>query len=158
MSLAFNPLSEEEVLNLIEPGIYDFQVKEAADGTSKTSGNPRIALILTVWDKNGKERIVFDYLTVAMMYKIKHFCDATGLEKMYQAGTFSSKDCIGKSGKCKIRIDESPGYPPKNAVADYVMTDKGAVKVPLANESSLGRRPEFSSKTKDELTDDDIPF
>jgi hypothetical protein len=147
MSLSFNPLSEEEVLNLIEPGIYHFEVKEATEGFSQGSGMPRIALIVKVWDKNGREKIIFDYLTTSLLYKIKHFCDATGLEKVYESGKFSASDCTGKSGKCKIKIDSQEGYQPKNSVADYVAADKDVVEMPLS-----------SFKSKDELTDDDIPF
>jgi hypothetical protein len=119
MSLSFQPMSEEEVLNLLKPGIYKFEVRGAEDAVSK-KGNPMIKLSLVTWDEKGRERYVTDYLMAAMMYKIKHFCDATGLDDKYLSGSFNAQDCIGKTGQFKLRIEESDGYAPKNSVQDYI--------------------------------------
>lgn len=159
MSFSFPPMTEDELqaLNMVDDGIYDFEVVKATQKTSK-SGNQMIELQLLVWDKSGKAHTVFDYLVsiTSMVYKIKHFCDTVGLDKEYLAGNFDVMQCDGRRGKAHIIVQagqpNSNGgmYPDKNAVRDYVMTDAGAVKVDLSGSKS----PE----PKDQLSDDDIPF
>lgn len=148
----FEPMTEEEIkaLNLIDPGVYDFEVVKAEQKTSK-SGNPMIEMVLKILDANGRERQITDYLVSmkSMMFKIKHFSDSVGLQDKYAQGTFSERDCVGRSGKVEIAIQKgqpNPNggmYADKAAVKDYVMTDKGAVKY----DSSTG-----------EMQDDAIPF
>lgn len=118
----FKPVSEEEALGLLPVGEYDFSVKHAENATSK-KGNPMIKLLLEIYDTHGKSRLITDYLMEALAYKLRHFCYATGLESKYEAGSFDAADCIGKSGKCKIKIEESDGYAPKNAAQDYIKSD-----------------------------------
>lgn len=148
----FNPLSETEVLNLIPAGEYDFLVKEAEDRHSKT-GNEMIKLTLAIWDANGNERIVFDYLLDKLMYKVKHFADAVGLEEKYLAGGYSAQDCLNLSGRCKVIVDEpeenSP-YPPKNSIKDYCKADKNA-----AVKLSSNKAPQ---KESEPFIDSDLPF
>jgi hypothetical protein len=158
MSFSFPPMTESELqaLNMVEDGIYDFNVMKATQKTSK-SGNQMIELQLVIWDKQGKEHIVFDYLVsiTSMVYKIKHFCDTVGLDKEYQSGSFDVMQCEGRTGKAHIIIQAgqpNPNggmYADKNAVKDYVMTDSGAGKVDLS-----GNTPE----PKDEFSDCDLPF
>lgn len=130
---SFVPQTEQEILNLMPAGIYDFYVNQAELTTSKKSGKPMIKLDLRVLDANGTEKVVIDYLIDTMMYKVKHFCDSVGLEAEYLSGVFDADMCIGKNGKCKIIIDEpeidSP-FNAKNAIKDYVKRDKNAPKEP----------------------------
>lgn len=146
MSFSFKPLSEEEVIGLLKPGEYAFQVKNAEDAVSK-AGNAMIRLTLAVWDDQGKERIITDYLLAALMYKVKHFCDAVGLEDKYQQGKFEAIDCVGKSGRCKIKIDEQDGYAPKNSVQDYIK-----------NKVTKLESKKEEQKDTNGFVDDDIPF
>ena len=147
--MKFNPLPESEVLNLLPVGEYEFYVKDAEDTVSQKSGAEMIKLTIAVIDKNGNERTVFDYLLESMMYKVKHFADAVGLEAEYEAGGYSAASCKNRSGKCKIIIDqpeEGSPYNPKNAVKDYVKRNPDA--------EPIKREPE---KEK-ELFDEDLPF
>ena len=68
------PLSQDELKqgDLMENGIYDFQVIKATEKISK-SGNEMIELQLKVWESNGRERFIFDYLLEQLEYKIGHF-------------------------------------------------------------------------------------
>ena len=143
MSLSFAPQTEQEVLNLLKPGVYDFQVRAAEDTISKKN-NPTIKLTLVTWDSSGRERFIKDYLSTSLMYKLKHFCDAVGLEAKYEAGSFGAADCVGKTGKFKLRVEEQDGYAPKNAVQDYV---KGGISAPVP----------VAKEVHEELNDD-IPF
>lgn len=139
---SFTPKTEEELNanNLLTPGIANFEVVQAMQKVSK-SGNSMIEMKLRIWDRNGKEKIIHDYLVdiPSMSYKIKHFCDSTEMSDKYEQGCFSDVDCIGKTGKLKIIIskDKTGGYPDKNSVADYLTTE---------------------SKKEDAFHDDDIPF
>lgn len=157
MSFPYNPMTEEQCdkerqFPLLEPGIYNFTVTKAEQKRSK-SGNPMIELTLHVWDNTGKEFNVFDYLiaTPNMMWKIKHFCDSVGLSQEYADGKFNEHMAVGRSGKAdfifqKGKAKEGGGfYKDKNAVEDYVMTDKGAQKY-------------NPSETDSKEFDDSIPF
>src|SRR5258706_6344229 len=126
----FTPMSDEELetASLIEPGIYDFEIAKSQQKISK-SGNPMAELILNIWDKNGAQRSIFDYLVFSSVplniKKVKHFCDAVGLEEQYKLGSLP-KELERYSGKVQINIqDERPNpsggfYARKNIVIDYV--------------------------------------
>jgi len=146
-----NPLNQEQLKqgDLLPAGIYDFEVVNADDRIS-SKGNEMIALMLSVYAPNGKTYNVFDYLLESLEYKLGHFCEATGLLDKYQQGHFSSSDCVGRSGKCKIYIqqDKSGQYPDKNSVADYLPPDE------RKSQSSKTLPP----STNQDGFDDDIPF
>lgn len=149
----FTPMTESEIQasSLLEAGVYDFQVAKSTRKTSK-SGNPMAELQINVWDKEGKQHLIFDYLvfsTIALnIRKLKHFCDSVGISDQYNKGAIP-EELERLSGKVEIGIqDEQPKpgggvYPKKNVVVDYVVTDKGAVKVELQVDPSLN---------------DDLPF
>jgi hypothetical protein len=145
--MKFQPKSESEIINagLLEEGIYDFNVSYAEDKVSR-AGKDMIELKLTVFDKEGKEKIIRDYLLEAMSFKLRHFCEVTGLIEKYNKGEFTADDCLGKSGKVSIKIqkgDVNPNggfYPDKNSVKDYVKSELKQVE------------------NKDNFESDDVPF
>lgn len=152
--MRYSPKSEQELQeqNLILKGIYQFQVIESEDTVSK-AGNEMIKLRLKLWDNEGNERTVYDYLTEAMLYKLKHFCDIVGLVDKYEAGTLHADDCMYKMGRVSIDIQKGNAnpnggmYPDKNVVKDYVVAPASSVNVPLTP----------ANKVDPEL-DDEIPF
>jgi hypothetical protein len=148
MSFSFQPKSEEEVLNLLKPGTYNFLIKQAENAVSK-KGNSMIKLTVVVYDEQARERYITDYLMEAMLYKVKHFCDATGLEDKYKQGKFDAMDCINRTGKCKVRIEESDGYAPKNSIQDYIKCEKNNVPA---------NSPILAHVVKDPVFDNDVPF
>jgi len=145
--MRFNPKSENELnsFGLLEDGEYDFAVNAAEDKLSK-AGKEMIELKLIVWDKNGKDRFIFDYLLEAMAFKLRHFCEAMGLEKEYDAGEIKAEHCVGKSGKVLIGVQkgnakpEGGTYPDKNQVKDYIKSEIKPVE------------------KKDDFISDDVPF
>lgn len=149
--MRFTPRTEEEVqqYKLIEPGVYSFEVVGAQDKFSR-AGTEMIELKLKVWDNNGKERLVFDYLLEALDYKVRHFCYATGIGTKYEDGTLQAEDCFFKTGKVDIYIakDKTGKYPDKNAVKDYVVMPEGIANV---------MNPALAKQEEVELNDD-IPF
>jgi hypothetical protein len=146
MTYQFNPLTEEELnaVELVEDGIYDFEVIKSVRKVSRT-GNHMAELNIRFWDKNGKIHTLFDYLVFSIIplniRKVKHFCDATGLAEYYKKGELP-EELGGYSGKIKVstqkgqlipqdKLNGKPlgsTYPDKNIVEYYVLTDKGAVK------------------------------
>lgn len=117
--LNFKPQTEEQINGLLNPGVYSYTVKSAENTHSKASNKPMIKLILQIWDKDGREHIIYDNLLESLAYKLKHFCEGTGLD--YMSGKLDASDCIGKSGTCKIKTEPAKGdYPAKNVVQDYL--------------------------------------
>jgi hypothetical protein len=128
--MQFKAKTEKEIQeeNLIKEGIYPFEVIEATDKKSRNN-NDMIELKLRVFDGNSSRQML-DWIMPAMMFKLFHFCAYTGLNKEYEAGTLSAFDCKGKSGYCKVIIqeDKTGQYPPRNSISDYVRMPVGTKK------------------------------
>ncbi len=144
----FTPKTDEEINDviLLAKGDGNFEVIRAEFKTSK-SGNPMISLFLKVWDCNGKEGFVNDYLinTPRFEFKIKHFCIAASLENEYNNGTFNETMCTGRTGRLRLGIDKDKGgqYSDKNNVIDY-----------LKSNGTITPKPDVI----DTFFNDDIPF
>lgn len=169
MSFTYLPLSEEDAekerYSLLEDGTYSFRVNTAVPKISRPKdgkpGNPMIELNITVWDEKGKERYIYDYLvgTRSQAWKLRHFCDSTGLTKAYDDGKFEPWMAEGKSGFAIITQQKGQprqgggNYPDKNSVKDYVVTENGAHKFNPENPVEHWRSAEdvFGGK-------DDVPF
>jgi hypothetical protein len=168
----FEPWSEEQAMSekqkpfaLLPDGIYNFEVLEAKARTSG-NGNPMIEMKLQVWDtETNQENRVFEYLltTPFMRWKVKHFCDAVGLQSEYESGSLDPDLCVGKTGFAKISIKRGEAkkapydgfYPDKNVVDDYVLDSKGTVKFETGG---VAVKPLAKEKVGSEKFDDDIPF
>lgn len=119
--MKFKPKTNEELdaVGLLEPGEYDFEVKDATDKTSK-AGNEMIALELDILTRSGRWK-AFDYILEAFPRKLNHFAKAVGLEAKYEQGEITAQDCLRKQGRCEIEIEPAAGnYPAKNIVTDYL--------------------------------------
>lgn len=134
---------ELQNMNLIDPGQYPFEIIESVQRLSK-SGNEMIALKLKIWDINGHERIVFDYLLDSMAHKVKSFCRSVGLLDKYESGELLPTDCLGKCGSLNLVIqkDKTGQYSDRNSVKDYL------------NETIVAK----AKPAETEFKDDDIPF
>jgi hypothetical protein len=138
---------EKEMNNILEDGVYNFEVKTAKQRVSK-SGNQMIALTLTVYsDSDASRHTIFDNLlaTPRWRWKIRKFCDSVGLIKEYESKTFDETLCEGMSGKCRIGTTIFNGKQ-QNSVEDY-----------------LGSNAEVTQKSKpltndEPFEDDEIPF
>ncbi len=128
--MQFTPKTDKELNNiaLFQRGNYDFVVMDAQELLDKNG-------ILRIHDDSGRERNVQDYLSdySSFHYKIKHFCECTGIEHKYLAGTLEVDDCINKKGKLKlsIKIDKTGQYNDKNVVQDYIKGDANTDEVKL---------------------------
>lgn len=158
----FPSMSDEELnaVDLVEDGIYDFEVIRSKPKMSH-AGNPMAELNIKFWDKNGKIHTLFDNLVFSTVplniRKIKHFCDATGLQDYYSRGELP-EELGGYSGKFKITtqlgqlipMDRLNGkahgskYPDKNVVEDYILLENDISKTERTSEKNS--------------FDDDLPF
>ena len=119
--MRFTPKSEDEAQPPVLPsGEYDALVGTATDKVSK-SDNDMIELVLTVWDHDGNETKVFDYLLEKIPLKLRHFCIAAGIEDAYNAGELTAELCQGHNVCVKLKIDEGKGeWPRSNKVVGYI--------------------------------------
>lgn len=143
--MRFAPKNDNELNNfdLFPAGEYDFSVIKAEDETSK-AGNEMIKIEIDIYSSAGTKTRVFDYLLEAIAYKLKHFCQAVGLEKEYEEGTLTANMCCNRSGRCLVLIqkDKSGEYPDKNVIKDYCKSKKISV----------------ASKMNLDIDDSEIPF
>lgn len=120
----FKPQTEQEIIEskLWPKADYDFEIVDAFDKNSKTSGKPMIELKLKLSRAGGSTRIISDYLLVETPEKLLHAATAVGLLDKYKTGSLSGEDFRGKRGKLKLAIekDKKHVYPDKNTVLDYV--------------------------------------
>lgn len=148
--LQFPPTPENELIDLLLVGDGNYEVLEAAEKMSKSSNNPMIELKMRVWDSEGHDSILFDYLMLTAskfsLRKIRHFCYSCGIGNLYEQGALSAQDCIGKQGKLKIDFKKGDnGYQDKNVVKDYIVDMDAKTETPATGAQS-------------EVFDDDIPF
>lgn len=155
--MKYTPKSEAELekekqdalnASLLPNGEYDFEVLQTSDKAS-SSGAEMITLKLNIFDNEGNGRIIFDYLTEAMGWKIRHAADACGLLATYEAGSLSAASFEFATGKVKIKTQKgNKEYPnPKNVVEDYVKRGDGmpVAHVPAQAPAAI-------------LNSDEIPF
>ena len=142
--ITFQPKSDDELQRemLIPEGEYNFEITKATEKVSK-AGNPMIEIAIKVWDKEGKERYVYDYLMTSrpsLLYRIKNLCEAIGKNEIYEKGQISETDLYGASGKLTISIQSaSVQHPAKNIVKNYIAS-------------------EIKPEENEDKFDDDLPF
>ena len=149
--MRFSPKTEEEIntSNLIEKGEYPFLIFDAIDYISKSSQKEMIKLFVRIWDINGHERTICDYLGEDMAYKLRHFSEATGLLDKYNTGELKPSDCVNKQGHLKLDIQKGKAkgdgtfYGDSNTIKDYIV---GEVK------------PKQPLSFDKDMPNDDVPF
>src|SRR4051812_33267461 len=120
--MQYNPQNERDIRDalLLDPGDYDFEVVDAKDTVSKSSGNEMIALKLRIFPHDDSPpRLVNDYLVPGSSLgelKINRFCHAVGIQDTYFAGELTGLSCEGASGRLKLSIQASEQYGDKNQV------------------------------------------
>ena len=129
----FKPATEDEIAaNGVWPsGPYAFVILEAEEKVSASRGNPMLELRLEISRRDGKKRYVRDYLLPQRQEKLLHAARVCGVLETYNAGQLVPDDFIGKSGKLRLGVQRSRGYPPKNVVEDYLTTTNGLPSRPL---------------------------
>lgn len=168
--MRFQPKSDEQLAKeessrmLWEKGVYSYEIIEQVKfgtnviqtcDTKSKGGNDMLILVVKLFNDDGRESVVLDYITPAMGFKFKHVAYANGLGAQYDAGELHAVDFIGKCGKAKVGVskgkpkDDGSGenYPDKNAINDYLV-DAGD-----GEQSVQGMVPHGTP-----IADDTIPF
>lgn len=149
--MQFKPKTQKELdlERLLPDGEYDFEVAYAEDKTSST-GNPMIAVKLSVFAADGGTRSVRDWLMEKMAFKLRHFAYATGMGAEYESGELAAANIVGRSGRCKIASEEGKGdFPASNKVKDYIVSADAPARKPA---------PNAAPKLPAASTDDTVPF
>ena len=108
--------------NLFPPGVYGFEITEASDDVAKKSGKDMIKLVLRVFDAEGRERTLYDYLLESMPHKLRHAAEACGLLDRYQTGDLLAWEFEGKIGNVKLTVrDNKERGTKENSIIDYVV-------------------------------------
>ena len=157
--MKFTPMTEKEIAEagLLPAGEYDFEIAEAHETISKSSGNEMIHMRVAVFDHNGARRMMDDYLVDGpkSAFKIRHLAEALGMLPAYERGEMNADDLTGQAGRCKVRIqkDTNGQYPDKNTTADYV-------KVAGSSAAASPRQSAPPRQTPPPMDDDSdsIPF
>lgn len=96
--MKITPKTREQLAteNLIPEGNHEVVVEGAEDKVS-SNDNEMIELKLRVYLPDNRERVASDWLLESFGAKLLDFVEAAGLEKHYNAGTLTARDCIGHS-------------------------------------------------------------
>lgn len=120
--MKYQPLTKEELAaqrGTLKPGLCEFQVVDAQDQISK-SGNDMVKLSLRVWDSEGKEGQIFDYLVASASWKIASFFESIGNPQAYESGEIDTVVVVGAAGKAKLEIEKDPTYGDKAKIKAYL--------------------------------------
>lgn len=159
--MRFTPKTDKEIEEerLLPEGEYSFEVTQAVQYRSK-AGNDMMKVMMKVFKPDGKHILITDYLGEMMLYKLKHFFDATGLQELYEAGEVHTndlgeyEDLHGATGELKLGIQKSDDYPDRNNVKDYIPAD-GDKEKPKQNKKKVLKE---MHKPLDDDMEDEIPF
>jgi hypothetical protein len=139
IEMKFTPRTEQEITDgkLWKKGEYPFEIVDAYDKESKSSGRPMIELKLRLTDSKAA-RIITDYLLDETPEKLRHAASACGLLEVYETGSVLAEDFRGKSGRVSLGIKKDPKrqYPDKNVVLDYLCPE--SVKKVASSENGFG--------------------
>ena len=128
--MEFTPLNDQQLreLNLYPEGRYKFEVLRTTQKTSR-AGNDYFNLKMRIWI-DGRERVLFDTLLFEgkMLYKTKHFCEATEMLDVYDSGNILPTDCDGRRGYLDLvhRANTETGEI-QNSVKDYYVPEETTV-------------------------------
>ena len=122
----FKPPTEDDIQasGVWPSGPYAFVILEAEEKLSASKGNPMIELRLEVSRRDGKKRVIRDYLLPQRQQKLLNAAKACDVLETYSAGQLIPDDFIGKSGTLRLSVQRSRGFPPKNVVEDYIASTR----------------------------------
>ena len=135
---------EDKSFDLLPPGDYDFEIKDAKHKVSDSTGSIYWQFMLRCTDGTHTAN-VFDNILERENFEWKwgQLFDSIGEDL---EDTADAENLIGEVGRVRIQIETKPGYDDRNTVKRYLKK----AKVPeLVNEKK-------SSRSK--KTDDDLPF
>lgn len=121
--MKFTPKTEEEIAlsNLFPEGNYGFEIMNAEDKVSK-AGNDMIVLHVKIFNEEGRERTLFDYLLESLDYKLRHAAEVCGLLHRYEQGDLLAHEFVGKTGNLKLKQRKNKERDTmENVIQDYIV-------------------------------------
>lgn len=140
--------ANKERYQLLNDGMYPAVIKRVEHKVSST-GNNMYELDLDVYDENGRNHFIRDYVvfTRSMSWKVIHFADSTGTLAEYESKKFTPDLLLNKS--CVVMLKTQQGgeipseklngkpvgsrYPDKNVIQDYVKKCDQVAQKKVAN-------------------------
>src|SRR5579863_3805361 len=125
----FRAMSEQEIEEsaIWKSGTYDFTIQDAKEKKSR-NGNPMIELKIEI-TRDGKKRLLLDWLLAQRPAKLRHAAIACGLHEKYMHGVLSGDDFVGKTGRLKLGVQrETSQFPRRNVVIDYEVAPKNGLR------------------------------
>ena len=164
MTFHYDVMTKDEAtrerFSLLPDGQYDAVIKTVKDRVS-SNGNPMFDMTVSVYDKNGSQIDIRDFLVFnrKMMWKVIHCAEAAKVLKEYENKQFAPHLLANKNVKVFIQTQKGnliphdklqgkqPGacYPDKNIISDYIGTDQLMASATTAMKA-------------EDLLDDAIPF
>lgn len=122
--MKFTPLTEAELLRQtmqIQEGPVDFCIQEANEKIS-SAGNNMIEMKLKVYDSEGIQALIFDYITPHSQWRIKQLLESVGYADVYEKGEVPANFLVGLNGKAfaVIQKDKKGVHPPKPVIKYYM--------------------------------------
>jgi hypothetical protein len=130
------PRSEAEAQKIsrrtpIPVGWHEAQIHEASETRSKYD-NEMIELSIFVFDTEGNERILKDWLTNSKLgaVRLRHACEAIGALAQYDAGEIVPTIFPGCTCRVYVGIEKKRGYHDRNVIQDYAASTAKVVNLP----------------------------
>ncbi len=128
--MKINPKQESEISNNrfepLPPGEYPFTVMESGIKVSQSAKNPGkefVKVKINVHGTNGDRHVYDQFADWFSEWKLKHFCETTGMALVYSRGDIAPEGSAwrDRTGFVKIKIKPAQeGYDASNEVVDYI--------------------------------------
>jgi hypothetical protein len=105
---------------VLKAGRYSAQIREAVEKPDR-HGNDMIEFLVAVFDPQGAERLVKDWLTThdKAAAKVRSCASACNLLDRYEANELSQDDFPGHDVQVKITVEKRRGFPDQNRIELY---------------------------------------
>jgi len=127
MTIPYNPKDADP--ELLVAGIYPAVLAGCEEKQSKAGNNMyelSISVFAGIREVRIREFIVFPTFT----WKLKRLAQAFGLEDIYNAGTFTPEECLGKNFTVEIVVEHKEGQEPQNRIKAYAKSNGPAPVFP----------------------------
>jgi hypothetical protein len=143
---------------LLTPGEGNYLIRryhladKYGDALYTKTGDKIMRLELLATDSANEKSIIFDNIISSpkFTWKLKQLFDSVGRSELYTpSGELDPDKLLNLQGRCKLKTQTSPGYPPKTVIDRYLPWD-GEIKGIVSFKKDDG--------TIDEDDLDDLPF
>lgn len=139
---SYPPLTDEQIvdsLGLIPKGVYPFLSTSAEYSLSKTDHSTQVVKLgLKIDTPSGRSEIVYTWLTEKMLYRIRHFWEASKCPQFLLTPPANEGDWVNRRGFAVIDVKHDE-YGVKNIVIDFIKEENAAghrFNAPVATKSS----------------------